>query len=279
MQDIAVIILTLDEKPNIAKAIESVRGRAPVIVVDSGSMDGTRDIAREHGAEVHVHEFVDYASQRNWALAQAQSRFRWVFFLDADEEITPELWSEIEETIGRDDVDGAYVGLTFVVLGRELKHGGFGSAAILRLMRPSVARFTRGTNERVDDSDMRVTKLAAKLRHADAKPLAEWFRKHVRYAQREAQHYLDSDDHKRGLSGFGLRTKGARTIGVRWAYNKMPLMVRPFVHFGRTVVAQHAWLDGVPGLLFAGMQSLWYPMMIDLFILEAKLAKKVDENG
>jgi hypothetical protein len=59
----------------------------------------------------------------------------------------------------------------------------------------------------------------------------------------------------------------------------MPLLVRPFVHFGRTVVGQHAWLDGVPGLVFAGMQSLWYPMMIDLFILEAKLAKKVDENG
>jgi len=279
MQDLAVVILALDERPNIAKAIASVGGRAPVIVVDSGSTDGTRDIARANGAEVHEHEFVDYASQRNWALAQAESRFHWVFFLDADEEITPELWTEIDATIVRDDLDGAYVGLTFVVLGRELKHGGFGSAALLRLMRPAVARFTRGTNERVDDSDMRVTKLDAKLRHADAKPLAEWFRKHVRYAQREARHYLEGDDHKRGLAGFGLRTKGARTIGVRWAYNKMPLMVRPFVHFGRTVVAQHAWLDGVPGLVFAGMQSLWYPMMIDLFILEAKLAKKVEENG
>lgn len=279
MQDLAVIILTLDERMNIGKAIASVGGRAPVIVVDSGSTDDTRDIARANGAEVLEHAFVDYASQRNWALEQTQSRFRWVFFLDADEEITPELWREIEGAVARDDIDGAYVGLTFVVLGRELEHGGFGSAALLRLMRPTLARFNRGTNERVDDSAMRVTKLDAKLRHADAKPLAEWFRKHVRYAQREAQHYLDGDDRKRGLAGFGLRTKGARMIGVRWAYNKMPLVVRPFVHFGRTVVAQQAWRDGVPGLVFAGMQSLWYPMMIDLFILEARLGKKGDEDG
>jgi glycosyltransferase involved in cell wall biosynthesis len=277
MQDLAVIVLTFDERANIAKAIASVEGRAPVIVVDSGSTDGTRDIARANGAEVHEHAFVDYASQRNWALEQAEPRFRWVFFLDADEELTPELWRELERTIARDDLDGAYVGLTFVVLGRELKHGGFGSAALLRLMRPSLARFSRGTNERVDDRGMRVEKLRAKLRHADAKPLAEWFRKHVRYAEREAKHYLEGDDDKRGLEGFGLRTKGARTIGVRWVYNHLPLVVRPFVHFGRTVVAQHAWRDGVPGLLFAGMQSLWYPLMIDLFILEAKLAKKTSE--
>jgi glycosyltransferase involved in cell wall biosynthesis len=277
MQDLVVIILALDERVNIGKAIASVGGRVPVIVVDSGSTDDTRDIARANGAEVLEHAFVDYASQRNWALERAESRFRWVFFLDADEEITPELWRDIDDAIARDDLDGAYVGLTFVVLGRELEHGGFGSAALLRLMRPTLARFTRGTNERVDDSAMRVTKLGAKLRHADAKPLAEWFKKHVRYAQREAQHYLDGDDRKRGLEGFGLRTKGARMIGVRWAYNKMPLMVRPFVHFGRTVVAQHAWRDGVPGLVFAGMQSLWYPMMIDLFILEARLTGEDDE--
>src|SRR5688572_7318863 len=131
MQDLAVIILTLDERMNIGKAIASVGGRAPVLVVDSGSTDDTRDIARANGAEVLEHAFVDYASQRNWALEQAESRFRWVFFLDADEEIPPELWREIDASVARDDIDGAYVGLTFVVLGRELEHGGFGTAALL----------------------------------------------------------------------------------------------------------------------------------------------------
>lgn len=282
MQPLAVIILTRDEEANIGKAIASVDGRAPVIVVDSGSTDDTIAIARAAGAELHEHAFVDYASQRNWALELAQSRFRWVFFLDADEELTPPLLDDIEAMVAADELDGAYVGLTFVVLGRELKYGGFRDASILRLMRPALARFSRGTNERVDDSAMRVGKLAHKLRHDDHKPLAEWFRKHVRYAQREAKHYLDGDDHKRGLDGFSLRTKAGRMIGVRWAYNKMPLFLRPFVHFGRTVMAQSAWRDGIPGLFYAGMQSLWYPLMIDLFIYEgrwqAKLAREEHER-
>lgn len=275
---IVVVILTLDEESNISKAIASVRGRAPVVVVDSGSRDATRELAKSAGAEVHEHAFVDYASQRNWALEQMQPRFEWVFFLDADEELTDELWGDIEEATARDDLDGAYVGLTFFVLGRELKHGGFGGASILRLMRPAVARFNRGTNERVDDSKMRVTKLAHKLRHDDHKPLAEWFRKHVRYAEREARHYLEDDDNRRGLDGFSMRTKAGRTIGVRWAYNKLPLFLRPFVHFGRTVVAQNAWRDGLPGLMYAGMQSLWYPLMIDVFIYERRWQKKLDRE-
>lgn len=282
MQDLAIIILTLDEEANIAKAIASVDGRAHVVVVDSGSRDRTHELVRAAGAELHEHAFVDYASQRNWALEQVQERFRWAFFLDADEELTPALLDEVGAMIRRDDVDAAYVGLTFVVLGRELRYGGFRDASILRLMRPALARFSRGTNERVDDSRLRVGKLQHKLRHDDHKPLAEWFRKHVRYAQREARHYVDGDDRKRGLDGFSLRTKAGRTIGVRWAYNKMPLFVRPFVHFGRTVVAQSAWRDGIPGLFFAGMQSLWYPLMIDLFIYETrwhdKLAREEHER-
>jgi glycosyltransferase involved in cell wall biosynthesis len=269
MRDLVVIILTLDEAANIDKAVASIDGRAPVVVVDSGSSDDTRAIARHAGAEVHEHPFTDYASQRNFAIDLVRDRFRWIFFLDADEEIPEALWRDIEATVARDEVDGAYVGITYYVLDRQLRHGPFATASILRLMRADKARFLRGTNERVDDREMTVTTLG-KLRHADAKPLSAWFRKHVRYAEREAQQYLDGDDRRRGLDGFSLRTKAGRTVGVRWAYNKMPLFVRPFVHFTRTVVGQSAWRDGIPGLLYAGMQSLWYPLMIDLFIYEGR---------
>lgn len=277
MQPLAIIILTLDEEANIAKAIDSVAGLAPVMVVDSGSRDATRQIAQAAGAEVLEHAFTDYASQRNWALEQARPRFRWVFFLDADEELTPPLRDELLRTIAEDRLDGAYVGLTFVVLGRELRHGGFRDASILRLMRPELARFHRGTNERVDDSAMRVGRLAHKLRHDDHKPLAEWFVKHVRYARREARHRLDGNDD--ALSGFSPRTKAGRAVGVRWVYNKLPLFIRPFLFFSRTVVVQSAWRDGLPGIFYAGMQSLWYPLMIDLFIYEARWHAKLSREA
>ena len=279
MQELVVIILTLDEEPNLPAALASVGTRAPVLVLDSGSSDRTQEIAREGGAELHVRKFDDYSSQRNHSLDLVRDRFRWVLFLDADERMTPELWAEIDQVLPREDVDGVYIGWVFEVLGRDLRHGSFGIASNLRLMRADKARFGRATHERVDDREMRVIRLRHKIRHADAKPLAEWFRKHIRYAQWEAKHYVEGTDKARGLEGFNLRTKAGRTVGLRWAYNKLPLFVRPFLHLGRTVVLHGAWRDGLPGLMYAGMQSLWYPMMTDLFILEEKRRRKHEDES
>ncbi|MBK8262400.1 MAG: glycosyltransferase family 2 protein [Nannocystis sp.] len=273
MQPLVVVILTLDEELNLPKALRSVGARAPVIVLDSGSSDSTQEIARAAGAELHVHQFVDYASQRNHALDLCRGRFRWVFFLDADEELSPPLWDELEAAIARDDLDGAYLRLEVWALGRCLTHGEYATSRVLRLLRPDVAVFRRGINERVDDRDMRVTVLKTRLIHRDLRPLADWFHKHVRYAQKEAQAYLDGVDRQRGLDGFNLRTKAGRTVGIRWLYNRLPLFVRPFAFHARAL-AQGAWLDGLAGAMHAGMHALWYPMLIDLLIYEQLQARR-----
>lgn len=269
----AVLMLTFNEERNLPKALASIGGRAPVVIVDSESSDRTPEIARAHGAEFIVHPFVDYASQRNFALAQVASRFRWIFFLDADEEFTPELWAEVEQVCAADEVDGAYVRLDVRVLGHRLTHGEFSRSMVLRLMRPERARFGRGVNERVDDRELEICVLRTRMIHRDVRPLAHWFVKHVEYARKEALAYLDGVDRDRGLRGFGLRSKAARMIGVRWVYNKMPLFVRPFANNLRAVVLQGAWRDGLPGLMHAGMHALWYPMLIDLLIYEEKLRR------
>jgi hypothetical protein len=144
---------------------------------------------------------------------------------------------------------------------------------VLRLMRPEKARFGRGINERVDDRELEIKVLRTRMIHRDARPLTHLFTKHIGYARKEALAYLDGVDRKRGLQGFGLRTKAARMIGIRWAYNKMPLFVRPFALNFRAVVVQGAWRDGLPGLMHAGMHALWYPMLIDLLIYEEKLRR------
>lgn len=270
MPSLAVVILTLDERDNLSRAIESVP-EAPVIVLDSGSKDGTIEYARQLGAEVHVRPFTDYADQRNAALELTLGRFEWVFFLDADERVTPALWDEIVRTTAREDIDGAYVGLVFEVLGRRLEHGSFGSASVLRLMRPRNARFTRGINERVDDSALFTIRLDNKLVHADAKPLAEWFKKHVRYAQAEAMAYFDIERSPHLPRG---NSEAARVAALRRIYDRMPLFVRPWLHWFRTVFVQAAWKDGCIGLAYASMHSLWYRSMIDVFIYEEKLRRR-----
>jgi glycosyltransferase involved in cell wall biosynthesis len=220
-----------------------------------------------------VQPFNDYASQRNFALAQVESRFRWIFFLDADEEFTPELWAEVRRVCEEDVVDGAYVRLDVRVIGHRLTHGEFSSSMVLRLMRPEKARFGRGINERVDDSELKIAVLRTRMVHRDARPLTHLFMKHITYARKEALAYLDGIDHKRGLKGFSLRTKAGRMIGLRWAYNKLPLFIRPFAQGFRAVVVLGAWRDGLPGVMHAGMHALWYPMLIDLLIYEEKLRR------
>lgn len=269
----AVVMLTFNEELNLPKALASIAGRAPVVIVDSQSTDGTAAVARAHGAEFVVHPFVDYASQRNFALEQVAERFRWVFFLDADEEFSPALWEEVQATCSEDQVDGAYVRLDVWVLGHQLTHGEFAHSMVLRLMRPEKARFGRGINERVDDRALKIKVLRSRMIHRDIRPLTHLFTKHIGYARKEALAYLDGLDHQRGLRGFGLRTKAARMIGVRWVYNKLPLFLRPFAFNFRVVVVQGAWRDGFPGLMHAGMHALWYPMLIDLLIYEEKLRR------
>ncbi len=269
---LVIILLTLNEELNLPKALASIDGRAPVIVVDSGSTDRTQALARAAGATVLEHPFENYSKQRNFALARAADEYRWVFFLDADEELTPALWRDIEETIARDEVDGAYVRLDVRWLGHRLVHGEYRNARVLRLMRPDRARFHRAVNERVDDREMRVTTLATRLVHRDAKPMSELFHKHIRYARREALAYLDRDVGST-LEGFHVGTKAGRMIGLRWLYNQTPLFVRPLVRSVRGMVLLGAWRDGLPGVVHSSMKAFWFPLLIDLFIYEEKLRR------
>ena len=92
---ITSIVRARNEELQIADCLESVRGLGDVLVVDSLSTDRTVKIAEAHGARVIQHDFVNYAAQRNFAQAQAQTD--WVFFVDADERVSDKLRQEIQE--------------------------------------------------------------------------------------------------------------------------------------------------------------------------------------
>jgi glycosyltransferase involved in cell wall biosynthesis len=91
---ISAVIITLDEEPRIAAALESVRFCDEVLVVDAGSRDRTREIAEKAGARVEVRTpWPGFVAQRNAAVAAA--RHDWVLAVDADERVTPALRGEI----------------------------------------------------------------------------------------------------------------------------------------------------------------------------------------
>ena len=108
---ISVTIIALNEADRIVKAIESVKDWTDeVIVVDSGSTDGTVEVAKEAGAKVIFNAWPGYGQQKRFA--EDQARNDWVFNIDADERILPELKEEIISLFQQDAlVDGYFMAI------------------------------------------------------------------------------------------------------------------------------------------------------------------------
>jgi glycosyltransferase involved in cell wall biosynthesis len=135
---LSVAIITLDEADNLARTLASVRFADEIVVVDSGSTDGTVEVARSFGAKVFSEDWKGFARQKNSAIDKCAGT--WVLSLDADEELTEELQAEIRAMLEADaemtpPVDGYRLRLRHVFLGRWMRYGGYYPDMKLRLFR------------------------------------------------------------------------------------------------------------------------------------------------
>jgi glycosyltransferase involved in cell wall biosynthesis len=146
---LSVAIITLNEAGNLARTLASVRFADEIVVVDSGSTDGTVEIARSFGAKVFCEEWKGFALQKNSAIDKCMGT--WVLSLDADEELMADLQTEIAGMLETDKqtmpvVDGYWLRLRHVFLGRWIRYGGYYPDMKLRLFRrvtsAGVAHFT-----------------------------------------------------------------------------------------------------------------------------------------
>src|SRR5471032_3375165 len=117
-----ILIPTLNEAGHISDAVKNAAELGPVFVLDSFSTDGTQQLARDAGATVVEHKFVNYAAQKNWGLDNLPFTGRWVFILDADERITAPLRREILHTIEKSSAaDGYLVNRLMLFMGRAIR--------------------------------------------------------------------------------------------------------------------------------------------------------------
>lgn len=114
MLDITVIILTYNEEIHIRRCLENISSFAKkIFVIDSFSIDRTVEIAREYGnVTVLQNNWVNYATQFNWALQQANIQTKWVLRLDADEYLTEELKRELTKHLP--NLNAQYTGVIFL---------------------------------------------------------------------------------------------------------------------------------------------------------------------
>lgn len=141
MKKLSIIIVAKNEAINIADCVRSAQFADEVIVLDSGSSDGTAELARSAGATVvRTDDWPGYGPQVNRGIDLATGD--WFFSLDADERIGPELATEIRAAIERADVDGFRVPRSSMYCGRFMNHGGWRPDYTWRLARRGKARFT-----------------------------------------------------------------------------------------------------------------------------------------
>jgi len=259
---ISVLVLTIDEAVNLKRCLESTPWRDDVHVLDSGSADGTVDLAKSLGAHVHYRRFTTYSEQRNAGLA-LPFKHSWLLMLDADEQVTLELAGEIEDFIETAPAtySMAIMRRKDMFLDRWLRRSSGYPSWFPRLFRVGSVRVERAINEEyVADGERH--KLRGHLVHYPmAKGLDYWFERHNRYSRMEAEvlakerlgrpirfsHLYDSDPLLR------------RAATKRIAYS---LPARPFLMFLYLYILRGGFLDGRPGYIFATMR-LAYELMID----------------
>src|SRR5580692_7377988 len=122
---VTVIVAARNEARNLPRCLESLRDVGEVYVVDSQSTDATVQIAQSYGAHVvQFHYQGGWPKKRQWAMESLPLAYDWIFLVDADEALTPELEREILDAIRNPDCDGYYIALRMFFLGRELRHSG-----------------------------------------------------------------------------------------------------------------------------------------------------------
>ena len=147
---LSVAIITLNEEANLARTLASLQFADEIILVDSNSTDRTVEIAQSFGAKVFVEPWKGFAAQKNSAIDKCSNT--WVLSIDADEELTPELQTELRALLQSEntfeDTNEAYrIPVRHIVLHRPIRHGGYYPDLKLRLFRrhdpaaPSPIRF------------------------------------------------------------------------------------------------------------------------------------------
>lgn len=277
MADITVITLTKDEERNIERCIASVKGFAKRhIVVDSGSMDSTCEIARRLGAEVHVHAFENYARQFNWALDNLSIDTKWVLRLDADECFSKGLCGKLEKILADEesgDVNGILMEANFYFMDRHIRHGGPKKRKTM-IFRNGFGRVEdRQMDEHTIVSGGRILELDDRFEHFDFKDLDSWISKMNWYATREMMDYFAAME---GANQTGPTEKANMKVRRKkfGFYYRLPMFLRCMMLFIYNYIFRLGFLDGKEGFIYHWMYQRWFRTLVDAKIYEQMKFKR-----
>jgi len=222
---LSAAIITRNAAAQLEHCLESVAFAEEIVVVDSGSTDGTLELAARRGARVIRKEWLGFGAQKQFAVEAASHD--WVLCVDADERVSRELREQITEELK------APRGFVYAMprrnrfLGRWLKHGEGYPDWSVRLFHRAHARWSgEPVHEKVLTRSP-VLRLSGDLLHDSAETLEK---------------YLDKQNRYTSLQAESLRAAGRRA-------NVLHLVLSPLLRFIKFYLLRLGFLDGVPGLV------------------------------
>ena len=278
MRPITAVILTFNEQMHLQRCIDSILPLTKdIVVVDSFSTDETVAIAKRNGATVLQRAWENnHAIQFNWALGQLPSDTQWVFRIDADEMLTPELIHAVQNAVSTasPEIVGIECTRQMKFQGSLLRHGGMGGTRVLRLFRYGHGRSeSRWMDEhiKVDGQTMSVP---GALIDDNLNSLSWWIAKHNNYASREAVDLLnlkygfshaDSVAQQASVTRLSLKRKIKESI-----YARLPGGLRAQLYFIYRYFLLCGFLDDAQGRSFHFLQAYWYRYLADAKVQEVE---------
>jgi glycosyltransferase involved in cell wall biosynthesis len=246
---ISASIIVRNEEHNIAAVCEEVAWADEIIIVDSDSRDRTVEIARRYTDKVFNRPFRGYKDKHEFA--DSQTTGDWIFWIDADERLTPELREAIEKLRERDPAtlpDGFRIRRKTYYLDRWIKHSGWYPDYQMRLYRKSASYWGGIAPHHTARVQGRVDTLPGEFLHYTKRNLTEHHLVLDEYTTLAAEHHHENK----------------RRVGA------IDLFVLPIAAFIRTYILKQGFRDGVPGLIIA---------MFTAYSVFLKFAKTWERNN
>jgi hypothetical protein len=270
---LSAVVLTFNEEINITRCLASLAWCDDIVVVDSGSTDRTLAICAEFGVRVVHNPFVDFSTQRNFALTNVPLKHDWVLHLDADEEATPTFQAALATLEPAPGIYGYRVPSRTILFGQWLRRSGMYPAYQVRIGHRDTCRFyEHGHGQREVLPPEQVGLLDVPYdHHSFSHGLVKWFVKHAGYAHAEAEQILRPTAAVPESVTRATSTTARRRTMKRLA-NILPPLVRPVARFFYLAVVRRGFLDGPAGLLYCVMVST-YEAMIAVFLMQDRILR------
>lgn len=233
LETVTAVILTKNEESMLANCLDTLQWCDDILVLDTGSTDRTVQVAEQMGARTARARGTNFAQWRDEAAAKVTTA--WVFYIDADERVTPPLAKAIQSRLKRGDFDAFRLRRNNIMWGRWFQFGGWNSDHLLRLVRKNRLKGWVGEVHEHAEVIGRVGEIEEPLVHLTHRNLYDGLRKSIEWTDVEAHLLLDANHPKVG---------------------PLRLIKIVFFDFFKRLVFQRAWKDGKEGVIEAMIQSM-----------------------